>query len=105
VETARFVDVVFNSFAIRSNNYVVAHRNGPRCVWHEISSHSAPSYVCVCSAFVLSCVGSGLATGLIPRPKSPTDCPQDYTFQINPEWEEAEGVSRQKKKKKKNYAV
>jgi hypothetical protein len=27
--------------------------------------------------FVLSCVGSGLATGLITRPRSPTDCLED----------------------------
>jgi hypothetical protein len=29
---------------------------------------------CVCSVFVLSSVGSGFATGLILRPRNPTDC-------------------------------
>jgi hypothetical protein len=35
---------------------------------------------CVC---VVLCVGSGLATGLIPRPRSPTDCVEDSKFRIN----------------------
>jgi hypothetical protein len=35
--------------------------------------------VCVYSVFVLAlCVGSGLATGLIPRPRIPTDSVWDY---------------------------
>jgi hypothetical protein len=33
-------------------------------------------FVCVSSVFVLSCVGSRLATGLITRQRSPTDCVQ-----------------------------
>jgi hypothetical protein len=31
----------------------------------------------VSSVFVLSCVASGLAAGLITRPRGPTDCLQD----------------------------
>jgi hypothetical protein len=31
---------------------------------------------------MLSCIGSGLATGLIPRPRCPTDY-EDPEFQIN----------------------
>jgi hypothetical protein len=31
--------------------------------------------VCVC--VVLSCVGTGLGAGLIPRPRSPTKCLKD----------------------------
>jgi hypothetical protein len=30
--------------------------------------------VCVCSVFLLPCVGSGLATGVIPRDKNPVNC-------------------------------
>jgi hypothetical protein len=33
-------------------------------------------------SFVLACVGSGLATGLIPRPRSPTDC-KNHSSRLN----------------------
>jgi hypothetical protein len=45
----------------------------------------------VSSVFVLSCVGSGLATGLITRPRSPTNCLQDLKFQINSDRKLARG--------------
>jgi hypothetical protein len=67
------------------NNHPVDHRG--RKVWDTIClpplktlwswvwiTLEAWMLVCVCSVFVLSCVGSGLATGLITRPMSPTDC-------------------------------
>jgi hypothetical protein len=54
---------------------------------HELSSpartlgswvripHEAWRSVRVSSVFVLSCVGRGLATGLVTRPRSPAKCP------------------------------
>jgi hypothetical protein len=45
----------------------------------------------VYSVSVLSCLGSGLATGLFPRPRSPTNCLQDSQFQINSDEEKARG--------------
>jgi hypothetical protein len=59
----------------------------PRGLTHEMSSpaQTLGSWVLIpfeawiavhiSSVFVLSCVDSGLATGLITRPRSPTDCP------------------------------
>jgi hypothetical protein len=54
------------------------------------------------SVFALSCVGGGLATGLIPSPRGPTDC-KIYNSRINSEWEQVTepNPSRQNKKKKK----
>jgi hypothetical protein len=43
----------------------------------------------VSSMSVLSCLGSGLATGLILRPRIPTNCLQDPQFQINSDGEKA----------------
>jgi hypothetical protein len=52
---------------------------------------------------VLSCVGSGLATGLIPRPKGPTDR-QSISFTISeliPNGNMPEGIIRQGERKRK----
>jgi hypothetical protein len=72
------------------NNEYIQNYNGraqwPRGLRHEMSSPaqtfrswvriSVEAWVSVrvSSLFVLSCVGSGRATGLITRPKSPTNC-------------------------------
>jgi hypothetical protein len=34
--------------------------------------------VCVYSVYVLFCVRRGLATGIVPLPRSPTDCVRVY---------------------------
>jgi hypothetical protein len=47
--------------------------------------------VCISSVFVLPCVGSGLATGLIARPRSPTFCVMDAWLQINSDGNRPEG--------------
>jgi hypothetical protein len=54
------------------------------------------------SVFVLSCVGSGLATGPIPRPRSCISSLQDPLFHVNSDEKHTRGSnpSRQKKKKK-----
>jgi hypothetical protein len=40
-----------------------------------VDSNPAPGMdVCVFYVSVVLCAGSGLGTGLIPRPRSPTDC-------------------------------
>jgi hypothetical protein len=49
------------------------------------------AYVHVVS--MLSCVGSGLATGLITRPRSPANCLSDPQFQVN-ESDGPEGLRR-----------
>jgi hypothetical protein len=41
----------------------------------------------VYSVFVLSCIGIGLSTGLIPRPKNPTDVYKIRSFRSNSERE------------------
>jgi hypothetical protein len=57
------------------------------------------------SVFVLSCVGSGLATALITRPRSLTEC---STVHINSDGGKPEGLIRkveeeeEEEKKKKN---
>jgi hypothetical protein len=57
------------------------------------------------SAFLLSCVGSGLVTGLITLSRSPTNCLQDPYFQITFDGKQAKGsitkCEKNKKKKKK----
>jgi hypothetical protein len=56
----------------------------------------------ISSVFVLSCVGSGVATGLIPRPRSPTNCLYKIHSYILILMENTtEGLIRKKKKKKK----
>jgi hypothetical protein len=45
--------------------------------------------VSISSVFGISCVGSGLATGLIHRPRSPIKCLQDPDLQINSDGKEA----------------
>jgi hypothetical protein len=65
---------------------LISRSEWPRGLTHELSS-PAPTLgswvrirleawmsVCVYSVFVSSCVGIGLATGLIPRPRSHADC-------------------------------
>jgi hypothetical protein len=48
-------------------------------------------YVRVSSVFVLPGVRSGLATGLITRPRSRTNCLSDPQFQINSDWKQVRG--------------
>jgi hypothetical protein len=58
-------------------------------------SHSRHEYV---TEFpVLSCIGSGLETGLIKRPRIPTSF---HIFRIISEWEQARGINPSKWKKK-----
>jgi hypothetical protein len=72
---------------------------------HEISSPAqtlgsrvripleAWMYIRASSVLVLSCLGSGLATGLISRPRSPTNCLYDPYFQMNSDWKQARGLN------------
>jgi hypothetical protein len=46
------------------------------------ANHTRGMDVCVTSVFVLSYMGIGLATGMIIRPRSPTNCVQNPQFQI-----------------------
>jgi hypothetical protein len=57
--------------------------------------------LCFFSVFVLFCVCSGLATGLITRPRSPTNCLQDSQF--DSEWEQA--IESDPSRKKKNLEI
>jgi hypothetical protein len=59
-----------------------------------VDSNSTRKHGCL-SAFLLcllTCVGSGLVTGLIPRPRSPTDCLLDSRFEINSDGKQARGT-------------
>jgi hypothetical protein len=56
-------------------------------VLSKLGFESHPSHACLrlfCVSVVL-CAGSGLATGLITRPRSSTDCLEDSKFRINSE--------------------
>jgi hypothetical protein len=48
--------------------------------------------------FVLFCVGSGLATGLIPRPSGPTDCSKIRSIRLVMNGNRPEDLLRQWKK-------
>jgi hypothetical protein len=47
--------------------------------------------------FLLPCVGSDLATRLIPRPRSPTNCLQDPQFHINSDGKRAKELNPSEK--------
>jgi hypothetical protein len=47
---------------------------------HGFESHSRHGCLSLLRVCVVLCVGSGLVSGLIPRPSSPTDCLQDSQF-------------------------
>jgi hypothetical protein len=74
VEIMREISIIEILCADHSDPAVFARSNAGVVVSNPTRGRIS---VCVYSVFVLSCIGSGLATGLIPRPRSPTDCLKD----------------------------
>jgi hypothetical protein len=63
-------------------------------------------FVPVASVFVLSCVSSEVATGLITRPRSPANCLQDHSWRLVLMMNRPEGLTgKAEKEDNKKYSA